>query len=93
MKLSESDLTLLREWGEREDDIEYIKKMFPRMRYYRYNPTTNDEERITAEQAYELLGQKIFMSGIDRATYHRSASRHPGNDQYKRPVSFVAGWW
>lgn len=72
MKLSKEDIKILTDWGCTQQDIKQIKSL-------RYKFTlcyeNGKEEKISTELARKKLSQKDFLSGIERAAFHRTSYR------------------
>lgn len=89
-KLTKKDKEYLIECGYSTDDVQQIEEFGQNrdMRYYRsFNHTDDGQTRISRVKAIELVGRKEFISGLARATFHRTAYR-PLNDY--EGVSFNA---
>ena len=63
MRLTDSDKECLKAWGYPEQDMKQIE----------------EEGRISAEKASELLGREAYLSGLSRSAFHWSASRDIGD--------------
>lgn len=69
MKLTEMMIKTLREWGHPEKEIEQIERATAVTTYERNGRTISEEE------ARRLLGTRVWLSGISRSAFHRSAAR------------------
>ncbi len=69
MKLSRNDIETLKSMGYLDKDISQIGQSIRKTEY------TKDGEKISAERAREILGQRIFLSGQGRAAFHGTAYR------------------
>lgn len=74
-KLSDDEKKILREWGFCSCDMEQIELAISKSRYILINLMTDKKDRISEIQTRELLGNKQFLSGISRSSFHRSAVR------------------
>ena len=85
-KLTQDDVALLKEWGDRDDDIEQIQRCLDEDGFVM---TDRFNKRIDAETAIKMLGQEEFLSGLERSCFHWSASRGSGD----KTVSFDTREW
>lgn len=77
MILEEKDINTLKEWGYSDRDIKQIQEAVEITEYTKHElkPPYKDVKSLTALEAYELLGNEMFLSGISRSAFHWSASR------------------
>lgn len=77
MKLTNKDKEILSAWGYSEDNLKQIERATRKTVY-----ELNGKEKISCQEAIELIGRKAFLSGISRSAFHWSASRYTedGND-------------
>lgn len=71
-KLTDEELNELRRQGHNEDDINYIDKVI--MLYMDFEDS-DTEQKLSIRQARERLPLEEFISGVGRASWHRSAQR------------------
>lgn len=71
MKLTNGDKKILSSWGHSEDDLKQIEEATRKTVY-----ELNGKERISCQEAINLIGRKAFLSGISRSAFHWSASRY-----------------
>ena len=81
-KLSEEDKKILREWGYMEEDMEQIERGISKTQYFLENQTTGKSEKITPEQARNILGTEQFLSGLSRSCFHYNSGRESEDGQY-----------
>ena len=82
MKLTFEDRHLLRSWGNSEQDIKQIAEAIRKTTYTAYTAGSTRGKRISADTAVEILGRKVFLSGIGRSAFHFTAMRE--NDEHTR---------
>lgn len=64
-----------------KEDKEYLKKIgylkvdFNQIEETNYKYYTEDNQRISEEEALKKLGRECWLSGIGRACFHASAAR------------------
>lgn len=77
MILEEKDINILKEWGYSDNNIKQIQEAIEVTEYTQYElkPPYKDVKSLTVLEAYRLLGNEIFLSGISRSAFHWSASR------------------
>lgn len=77
MILQTKDINTLKEWGYSNKDIKQIQEAIDVTEYTKHElvPPYKDVKKLTAAEAYRLLGNKQFLSGISRSAFHWSASR------------------
>lgn len=75
MKLTISDIALLKSWGYMQKDIPQIQEAVLRSSYELYEKKTDKTKFISASDAISILGREIFLSGIGRSAFHWSSSR------------------
>lgn len=77
MILQTKDINILKEWGYSDKDIKQIQEAIEVTEYTKHElePPYKDVKSLTALEAYKLLGNKMFLSGISRSAFHWSASR------------------
>lgn len=80
MKLSENEEKILTDWGCTLKDIEQIKRL--RYEFTLCNKDGN-KEKISMKKAKENLSEKDFLSGIERAAFHRTSYRETISEKYK----------
>lgn len=69
MKLLEEDKNYLKDLGFLEKDIVQIEEAIGKTTY------TLEQKKISSKCAIEILGRKVFLSGIGRSAFHWSAVR------------------
>ena len=69
MKLLNEDKTYLKDLGYSEQNIRQIQEAIGKTVY------TLDQKKISSKCAIEILGRKVFLSGISRSAFHWSATR------------------
>lgn len=74
MKLTESDKQILKNWGYSDKDVSQIEEATGKTIY-----RLNNAKKISAKKAIELLGRKVFLSGISRSSFHFTAARNIGS--------------
>lgn len=77
MILQTKDINTLKEWGYSNKDIKQIQEAIEVTEYTKHElvPPYKDVKKLTAAEAYRLLGNEQFLSGISRSAFHWSASR------------------
>ena len=91
LKLSDSDIALLKKWGETDEDIQQIEralnvtvyKVADVIRDKKGNiviPDEDDDVVITAQEAREILGDETFLSGLDRSAFHWISGRYNADE-------------
>lgn len=70
MKLTKSDKDVLIGFGFNKKDIPQIEKAVFKTDY-----SINYKDEISPDEAYELLGQEVFLSGLGRSAFHWSSLR------------------
>ena len=77
MILQAKDINILEKWGYSSKDIEQIQEAIGVTEYKKHEliPPYKDVKKLTAQEAYRLLGNNQFLSGISRSAFHWSASR------------------
>ena len=70
MKLTKADKEYLKSIGYDNRDFEQIEKASGKTIYTLCNEYTGDEITITIDKAIELLGRKVYLSGISRSAFH-----------------------
>lgn len=80
MKFTPADKVQLTEWGYSESDIKQIEEAASR----NHTIYTMGGQRISREEAINLLGRKEFLSGISRSAFHFTASRETENGKFIR---------
>lgn len=69
MKITIVDKELLTKWGHREEDFNQIEKATIKTTY------ETDREKISVNEALDILGRETYLSGISRSAFHWSACR------------------
>lgn len=69
MKLTKEDKELLKNWGHEERDFNQIEEATIKTTY------ETNRNKITANEALDILGRKVYLSGISRSAFHWSACR------------------
>lgn len=84
--LTKSDKEILLKIGYKENNLKQIQDAIDVSTFSLYEAGTyNKETVISAEEAYELLGQGVFLSGISRSAFHWSSVREvPDTDDLYR---------
>lgn len=62
-------------FGYPERDFAQIEKALKYTDFELYDQIKTEDEKITIEQAIEILGEELFLSGICRSAFHWSATR------------------
>lgn len=71
MKLNRNEKALLLKWGHPKSDLPQIEKALQKsITNYKCNGTT-----ISREEAIQILGKTVFLSGISRSAFHFTAMR------------------
>lgn len=80
MKLNKNEEKILIDWGCTLEDIKQIKRL-----RYKFTLCSKDgnEEKISIEKAKKNLSEKDFLSGIERAAFHRTSYRETINKKYQ----------
>ena len=78
IKLTEEDKKILSKWEE-EKYFEQIERALNKTIYTLIDNFKGIEEKINSEKARKLLGNKDFLSGLDRSAFHRTAAREIAN--------------
>lgn len=84
MKLTSDDKRLLRSWGHSDQDMEQISEAIRKTTYTAYTAGSTRGKRISADTAVEILGRKVFLSGIGRSAFHFDALRE--NDEHTEVI-------
>lgn len=87
MKLTQEDKNYLMDLGETSDTIKQIEACISKTQFYLYEKTSSYRDymdKITAKEAFEILGREDFLSGMRRTAFHRTALRYvPGTNETK----------
>lgn len=75
MKLTTSDIELLKSWGYSQKDMSQIQEAILRSSYELYEKKTDKTQFVSATKAISILGRERFLSGIGRSAFHWSSSR------------------
>lgn len=77
MKLTNKDKNYLISIGYHTEDLNEIEKATKTMFYEMFSNTDKNipDVRVNQKQAITLLGKESFLSGVARATFHRTAVR------------------
>lgn len=86
MKFTHADKAQLTEWGYPESDIKQIEEAASR----NHTIYTMGDQRISREEAINLLGRKEFLSGISRSAFHFTASRETEDGKF---ILFNSSKW
>lgn len=81
-KLTQDDITLLREWGETNDeDIKQIERCASEKwtKYELIDYKQKIRKEISRKEAIEILGREVWLSGMQRCAFHCSAARQQGD--------------
>lgn len=80
MKLNKNEEKILTDFGCTLQDIAQIKRL-----RYEFTLCSKDgtEEKVSMEKAKEELSENDFLSGIERAAFHRTSYRETINKKYK----------
>lgn len=83
MKLTSEDKKLLQSWGYPEDDFRQIEEAFAKTntKYELLSEDKNEDEKISREEAVEILGRETYLSGIVRSAFHWSSVRENNKGQ------------
>lgn len=97
MKLTDEDKKFLREmYDETEErNLKQIEDCSKKTRFTLVDTTNHKSsflwytaKEISEKEAINLLGRETFLSGMERAAFHRSAIRYLPNTNEKIWVSF-----
>lgn len=98
MTLTDSDKQILLKNGYEQKDLKQIQEAVNISEFRLYDKTITEMQgyyrgspasiKISAEQAYELLGQETFLSGIGRSSFHWGSSREIEGTESRYSVSF-----
>lgn len=86
MKLSKTDKEILLSLGDREEDFAQIEEAISKTKYTMNDDASENETKISAKKAREILGNESFLSGLSRSAFHFSAIRY--NYETGKRVSF-----
>lgn len=77
LELEKEDINTLLDWGYLKSDIPQIQKAIKKSSYelYELKPPYKTIDSVSAKEAAKLLGNKEFLSGISRSSFHWSACR------------------
>lgn len=75
MKLTNEDKNLIKSWGYPEEDLKQIERATTKTVY------ESNRNKITADEAINILGRQEYLSGIARSAFHWSACRQNKNNQ------------
>lgn len=71
MKLSSNDKEILKRFGHAEEDFAQIEYALQKsITKYKLG-----SKPISRDKALDMLGRKVFLSGISRSAFHYTASR------------------
>lgn len=75
--LTKEDKDFLRQKGYSIKDVAEIDYAASRSRYFRVVETQGEtlDVPISAQQAVDILGKELWLSGISRSTFHWTCSR------------------
>ena len=79
MQLNKDEMKILTDFGCTQEDIAQIKRL--RYKFTLYSKDENKEE-ISMEKAKEMLSKNDFLSGIERAAFHRTSYRETTSKKY-----------
>ena len=79
MKLNKEEEKILIDWDYSQEDVQQIKSLCYKFTLCHKN---GKEEKISIERANEKLSKEQFLSGIGRATFHRTSYRKIKSTQY-----------
>lgn len=79
-KLSEEDKKILLDLGHLEKDLDQIEKALSKTIYKITDLKTGVTKNVKAEEARDVLGNEIFLSGISRSAFHYTSSRETKDD-------------
>ena len=84
MKLTNKDKNYLLSIGYLTEDLNEIEISTRRMRYELFFILDDSKPhiRMTQKQVIEMLGRETFLSGVGRASFHRTAIRSTENIPY-----------
>ena len=85
MKLLSDDIKILKSFGYLTEDIEQIRDAAKA----KYTTLTCDDIKISHEAAAAILGQELYLSGIARSAFHRTALRE---SERGKKVLFITKW-
>lgn len=96
-KLTDADKKLLADWGEDEEGIAQVERALNLTKFTVSDvekdengrtiiPDELDDKPISAKEARKILGDRNFMSGLDRSAFHWTCGRF--NDDETKYVSF-----
>lgn len=72
--LTQKDMEYLLSWGHEPRDFKQIDEAIDVTKY------EYEEKRISKKKAIELLGRKVWLSGISRSAFHWTAARSVDGD-------------
>ena len=76
LKLTNEDKKLLKNWGYPDEDLTQIERATTKTKYELARTSFNtSENKISTDEAIEILGRKEYLSGIARSAFHWSACR------------------
>lgn len=84
-RLTETQKGILLESGTREQDFPWLEEAANRGTFV-LDETSPEAHAINAWEALELLGEKTFLSGLNRAAFHYTCGRYTPDDKHE--VSF-----
>lgn len=84
MKLNKKDEVALLEMGNLEKDLVQLR-MAAQKANIQY-----EGEKISHQKAIELLGRRVYLTGISRCAFHASAVRQTPEGKV---VYFYYKWW
>lgn len=89
MKLTNEDKEMLGIWGNTEEHIAQIEEALNKSTYVLMKAENNNSMRkITAKDAIKLLGEKVFLSGLDRSAFHFTSVREIPDTEGQYVVNF-----
>lgn len=74
MKLTQSDINLLKNWGHPDSDIRQIEEATA-VTSYTLIEGDEKEEKISRNEAMSVLGREDYLSGISRSAFHWTSMR------------------
>ena len=79
MILQTKDINILKKWRYSDRDVKQIQEAIEVTIYTKceLKPPYKDVKNLTALEAYRLLGNEMFLSGIARPRFRRSKTYKP----------------
>lgn len=78
MKLNKRQKEILLKWGHTNEDISQIENAIS---FTTYTICNGKEKRIGRKKVIELLGEKEWLSGISRSSFHWTSYRKVNDNE------------